>query len=47
MDQLYNELKKGRSPETALRSAKLLLLHSDGIFRKPFYWAPFQLYVGS
>jgi CHAT domain-containing protein/Tfp pilus assembly protein PilF len=47
MDQLYNELKKGRSPETALRSAKLSLLHSDGIFRKPFYWAPFQLYVGS
>jgi CHAT domain-containing protein len=47
MDQLYDELKKGRSPETALRSAKLSLLHSDGIFRKPFYWAPFQLYVGS
>jgi CHAT domain-containing protein/Flp pilus assembly protein TadD len=46
MDQLYNELKHGRTPEAALRTAKLSLLHSDGIFRKPFYWAPFQLYTG-
>jgi CHAT domain-containing protein/Tfp pilus assembly protein PilF len=47
MDQLYDELRKGRSPEVALRSAKLSLLHSDGVFRKPFYWAPFQLYTGT
>jgi CHAT domain-containing protein len=47
MDQLYSELKRGRSPEAALRSAKLSLLHSDGIFRKPFYWAAFQLYTGT
>jgi CHAT domain-containing protein/Tfp pilus assembly protein PilF len=47
MDQLYGELKQGRSPEAALRSAKLSLLHSDGVFRKPFYWAPFQLYTGT
>ena len=47
MDQLYDELKQGRSPEAALRSAKLSLLHSDGVFRKPFYWAPFQLYTGA
>ena len=46
MDQLYGELQKGRSPEAALRSAKLSLLHSDDVFRKPFYWAPFQLYTG-
>ena len=46
MDQLYGELKRGRSPEAALRSAKLSLLHS-GDFRRPFYWAPFQLYTGS
>ena len=45
MDQLYGELQKGRSPEAALRSAKLALLHSDNVFRKPFYWAPFQLYT--
>ncbi len=47
MDQLYGELQKGRSPEAALRSAKLSLLHSDDVFRKPFYWAPFQIYTGS
>lgn len=47
MDQLYGELQKGSSPEAALRSAKLSLLHSDNVFRRPFYWAPFQLYTGS
>ena len=47
MDQLYGELKQGQSPEAALRSAKLSLLHSDSVFRKPFYWAPFQLYTGT
>jgi CHAT domain-containing protein len=47
MDEFYGELKKGRTPDIALRLAKLSLLHSDGVFRKPFYWAPFQLYTGS
>jgi CHAT domain-containing protein/Tfp pilus assembly protein PilF len=47
MDQLYDELKKGKSPDAALRAAKLSLLHSTSAFRKPFYWAPFQLYTGS
>jgi CHAT domain-containing protein/tetratricopeptide (TPR) repeat protein len=47
MGNLYGELKKGRRPEAALRTAKLSLLHSSGVFRKPFYWAPFQLYAGS
>ncbi|HEY1463742.1 MAG TPA: CHAT domain-containing protein [Terriglobales bacterium] len=46
MDTMYGQLKQGKSPEVALREAKLSLLHSDGVFRKPFYWAPFQLYVG-
>jgi CHAT domain-containing protein len=46
MDQLYGELKQGRSPQAALRSAKLSLLHSND-FHKPFYWAPFQLYTGT
>jgi CHAT domain-containing protein len=46
MDELYGELDKGRTPRAALRSAKLSLLHSDS-FRKPFYWAPFQLYTGT
>ena len=47
MDELYHGLQQGQSPETALRSAKLTLVRSQGVFRKPFYWGPFQLYVGS
>lgn len=50
MDALYGELSQGKNPATALRDAKLSLLHSSdpgSVFRKPFYWAPFQLYAGS
>jgi CHAT domain-containing protein len=47
MNDLYANLKKGESPAIALRSAKLSMLHSQSAFRKPFYWAPFQLYTGS
>ena len=47
MDQLYAELEKGRSPSDALRAAKLRMLHSQDVVRKPYYWAPFQLYMGS
>ncbi len=47
MDRLYEELGKGKPPDVALRLAKLSLLRSETAFRKPFYWAPFQLYVGS
>lgn len=47
MDHLYGELAKGRPPDAALRSAKLAMIHSDGVFRKPLYWAPFQLYSGA
>ncbi len=47
MDELYASLMKGQSPPTALRNAKLSLLRSGSDFRKPFYWAPFQLYTGS
>lgn len=47
MDELYSEVRKGQSADSALRTAKLSLLHSGSAFRKPFYWAPFQLYTGS
>ena len=47
MDEMYAELQSGKSPEEALRLAKLSLLHSADSFRRPFYWAPFQLYTGS
>lgn len=50
MDAFYGELFQDKDPATALRDAKLKLLHSadaDSVFKKPFYWAPFQLYAGS
>lgn len=47
MDKLYDGLSRGQDPASALRAAKLSLLHSDSVYRKPFYWAPFQLYTGS
>jgi CHAT domain-containing protein len=47
MGELYSELKDGKGPDSALRTAKLSLLHSKSAFNKPFYWAPFQLYTGS
>jgi CHAT domain-containing protein len=47
MDNLYAELAKGSQPDIALRAAKLAMLHSNGVFRKPLYWAPFLLYSGA
>jgi CHAT domain-containing protein len=47
MDELYSELEKGKSPDAALRQAKLTLVHSDSSLHRPFYWAPFQLYTGN
>jgi CHAT domain-containing protein len=45
MDAFYQGLEDGQSPAAALRQAKLTLLHSRSSFRKPFYWAPFQIYT--
>jgi CHAT domain-containing protein/tetratricopeptide (TPR) repeat protein len=47
MDHFYSELARGSEPDVALRSAKLSMVHSDGVFRKPLYWASFQLYSGA
>jgi CHAT domain-containing protein/tetratricopeptide (TPR) repeat protein len=47
MNNLYDGLMHGDSPSNALRAAKLAMIHGGGVFRKPFYWAPFQLYAGS
>lgn len=47
MDKMYAELAAGKDPATALRTAKLSLLHQHNVYAKPFYWAPFQLYSGS
>lgn len=46
MSGLYGSLEHGMTPSASLRQAKLSLLHSEGEFRKPFYWAPFQIYAG-
>jgi CHAT domain-containing protein len=46
MDRFYGEINAGKDPTVALRTAKLAMLHSDNIYRRPFYWAPFQLYKG-
>jgi CHAT domain-containing protein len=47
MDRFYAGLGSRQDPVSALRSAKLALLKGDISYRKPFYWAPFQAYVGS
>ena len=46
MDTLYDGLQAQQPPADALRAAKLALIHSAGSFAKPFYWGPFQHYVG-
>lgn len=47
MGDLYDSLSAGSQPDVALRSAKLAMIHRGGVFRKPFYWAAFQLYSGA
>jgi CHAT domain-containing protein len=47
MDGLYANLGAQKSPAASLREAKLAMIHSAGNFRKPYYWAPFQVYLGA
>jgi CHAT domain-containing protein/predicted negative regulator of RcsB-dependent stress response len=47
MDRLYGGLEGGSKPDEALRAAKLEMMRSSGVMRKPMYWAAFQLYAGS
>ncbi|HEX6462797.1 MAG TPA: CHAT domain-containing tetratricopeptide repeat protein [Vicinamibacterales bacterium] len=46
MESLYEQIGKGQTPADAMRSAKLTMLNSGSIYRKPFYWAAFVLYSG-
>jgi CHAT domain-containing protein/predicted negative regulator of RcsB-dependent stress response len=46
MTSLYRHIASGDELPTALRAAKLELMHEGGAYAKPFYWAPFQLYSG-
>jgi CHAT domain-containing protein len=47
MDRMYASIRAGRDPAVALRDAKLTLVHGQGAYRRPVYWAPFVLYSGS
>jgi CHAT domain-containing protein/Tfp pilus assembly protein PilF len=47
MDRMYDDLASGRPPDAALRNAKLSMINTPNIFRKPLYWATFQLYGGA
>jgi CHAT domain-containing protein len=44
MGHLYDGIAAGNPPDVSLRAAKLAMLHSRGVFRKPIYWGAFQLY---
>lgn len=46
MDRLYGDIEAGSEPDVALRAAKLSLIHSQTVYRKPLYWGAFQLYAG-
>jgi CHAT domain-containing protein len=47
MDIMYQELQHGATPAAALHKAKLALADSTNSFRKPYYWAPFELFTVS
>jgi CHAT domain-containing protein/Tfp pilus assembly protein PilF len=47
MDIMYRELQHGAPPAEALHRAKLALAASTNSFRKPYYWAPFELFTVS
>jgi CHAT domain-containing protein/Tfp pilus assembly protein PilF len=46
METMYARLQTGDSPAAALRQAKLALIEAGGAFANPYYWGPFQIYVG-
>jgi tetratricopeptide (TPR) repeat protein len=46
MDTMYERIRTGRDPVTALRDAKLKLIGLKGTYAKPKYWAPFVIYSG-
>jgi CHAT domain-containing protein len=46
MTRLYSEIAAGSKIPDALRASKLALIQRGGAYGKPFYWAPFQVYMG-
>jgi len=47
MGRVYKDLAASKSPAASLRSAKLAMINAGGPASKPYYWGPFQLFVGS
>ena len=47
MGRAYSSLAAGASPSQALRTAKLEMIRSGTATANPYYWAPFQLFVGA
>lgn len=47
MGQVYAGIAQGRTPSAALRHAQLAMIARGGAAAKPYYWAPFQLFIGS
>lgn len=45
MEKLYGYLASDVEPAKALHMAKLDLLHSGSRNHRPFYWAPYQIYI--
>lgn len=45
MNQFYAGIAAGEPPSTAMRNAKLALLKGGAGYSKPYYWAPFQVYL--
>lgn len=45
MTDMYAGLATGQPPADALRVAKLRMIAAGGNFAKPYYWAPFQVFV--
>jgi CHAT domain-containing protein len=45
MERVYARIRANEEPAKALRAVKLEFLHGQTADRKPYYWAPFQVYV--
>jgi CHAT domain-containing protein len=44
MTALYAELANGAAPAQALHAAQLQMARSARVYRKPYYWAPFETF---
>ena len=45
MKSLYSQIASGITPADALRDAKLSMIHASNGYRRPYYWAAFQIYT--